>query len=226
MANNVISGRKVFGTDMKEYHLKSPTLRGHLKGVKKKKTKVEIGWRCKATKIPALNIIIVIVIIVVISLTIFFWPVTVEIGTNVGNKPPNFTLSDPDGFKYTLYQYIEDDKRPLLLEFMNTNRSACRQMAPVLHDLYENYSGKVDFLSVASGSNDDKYNVKTFMASYGSQWPYLLDKSPRVFDEWKLRKYPTFFIIKKDGTISWTDWDSNRGVYSYNEMAEMFDAVT
>jgi thiol-disulfide isomerase/thioredoxin len=199
---------KVCGAQMKAGRLKSHMKKVHPKGSKTKKEKAVLDRRREAAKSTLLYVSIAIIVALIIVLSILFWPGTAEIGTGVGNKPPNFTLSDPDGFKYTLYDYVEDDTRPLLLEIMKTDCQACRYLAPQLHDLYENYSDKIDFISVASYQNEDSYTVKNFMASYNSDWTYLVDSERHVFDGWQLTKWPTCFIIDKQGKISWTDKDS------------------
>lgn len=216
---------RICGAKMKKERLKAHMRKVHPKGTKTKKEKVVMERRREASRSTVLWLSIAVVIVVIILLVWVFWQPNVNTGTKVGEKPPNFTLNDPDGFEVELYDYVESDARPLLLEFMWTNCGVCKQMAPVLHDLYANYSDKVDFLTVASGRDDDKYAVKTFISEHNSQWTYLVDESPRVYDEWGLGIYPVFFIINKEGKIHWTNNDTTRGYFSYDEMAAKFDAV-
>jgi peroxiredoxin len=179
------------------------------------------------------------VFVVMIIIALLFWylvlpigqepepddgPPKVKYGIAEGEKPRNFTLKDTEGLVHELYDYTENGSRPLFLEFLMARCVYCERMGPVLNAIFENYSEKVDFISVVSGSSTS--SVKEFKQKCNHTWPYLVDESTEVFKSWNLDKFPTFFIIDRDGLISWSEWNSGRGNYSYNELAEKLDDVT
>jgi peroxiredoxin len=149
---------------------------------------------------------------------------SVKIGIDAGETPRDFILKDPDGIEYEFYDFVEDDSKSILLEFTLTNCIFCQRMAPVMHELYENYSVEVDFITVVSGSSNE--SVKFFQQFYNQSWPCLVDRLSEIAKEWDLVKFPTFFVIDNEGKISWSEWESDRGSYTYDELAAKLDAVS
>jgi thiol-disulfide isomerase/thioredoxin len=196
----------ICGASMRKERLKSHIKKVHPRRASPSKAASVAGKRREARRSTMLHISIVATIVIILILTVVFWPQSQNVGVQVGDKPPDFTLQDPDGYSYTFYDYVEDSSRPVFLEFFWTTCYHCRNMAPVLHAVYTNYSDKVDFFSIACGEDDDDLAVKNFIANYEVIWPCLVDKGRKVKQEYGANAVPTFYIIDKDGMITWTSW--------------------
>jgi peroxiredoxin len=206
--------------------LKVDKLEGHLKavhpkGVKTREERAQIVSRRKtasgATKWIALTAIIVVIILV------SYYAIShLDIrGSNVGNKPYNFTLTATDGNKDTLDDHL--GSKPVFLGFLSTECIHCQRMSPIIQRLYVNYSDKVDFIVVISYGASSMSDVQTFANDYGLQCTVLYDKNGKVYDRYGLGGYPTMFIVNKSGKISWSNKDSGIGEYSYEDLAAKLD---
>lgn len=124
----------------------------------------------------------------------------------VGEKAPDFTLTDFSGNEHTLSEYTEDDKI-VVLEWFNP-------MCPyvVLHydkqttmnDLKEKYEGKdVVWLAVNSAYADHPTHKATMKTAkqWGVNHPILNDASGDVGRMYNAKTTPHMFIIDKNGTL-------------------------
>jgi len=91
----------------------------------------------------------------------------------------------------------------VVLEFMVSWCSACRQMMPALEDLYRVYGPEgVEFLSVAGAHGGATVeSTSQFIKEFHSPWTYLLDTTQGVFNTYGIRATPTFFVISPEGKV-------------------------
>jgi peroxiredoxin len=124
----------------------------------------------------------------------------------VGEKAPDFTLTDFQGNEHTLSDYTEDGKI-VVLEWFNP-------MCPyvVLHydkqttmnDLKQKYEGKdVVWLAVNSAYAEHPTHKATMKTAkeWGVNHPILNDETGKVGRMYGAKTTPHMYIIHKDGTL-------------------------
>lgn len=214
--------------------LKASKLEGHMKnvhpkGVTTREARAEIVGRRQSAS-GAAKWIAVAAIIVVIILISYYAISSLDIrGASVGNKPYNFTLDATDGTTYSLDDHL--GSTPILMGFMSSTCPHCAKMADVFHDVYVNYSNKLEMVILVSNAEDVNLNpttmseVKTWAQDHNLQFSVLFDKDGKYFDKYGNSFYPTMYIVNKSGKITWTNKDTTQGEYSYVDLTAKLNKV-
>lgn len=116
----------------------------------------------------------------------------------LGDKLPDFTVTDCTGTEHSLYELLEQ-KKALVLNFWFINCGPCKMEFPYLQQVYEAYGDEAAFLALNPVDGTDEtiraYQTEqqlTFpMASCAIQWQDMLE----------LTAYPTTVILDRDGYI-------------------------
>jgi peroxiredoxin len=130
-----------------------------------------------------------------------------------GTAAPVFTLKTPQGQTVSLSDYRG---KAVLLELFATWCPHCQAEAPHLAKLARELAPKgVQILSV-NGDGEDAASVFAFHRYFASPYPALLDyrsgasgsftrpgNPGPVSTTYGLQSFPTFYVIKPDGTIAW-----------------------
>lgn len=142
--------------------------------------------------------IVLAVLIVLVALNPFG-----NVGPNVGQLAPDFSLPTTDGGSVILSSFRGT---PVLLEFMDVDCYYCQQEAQnVLSVLYPNYSAVVRFLSVDAniiGAADTGARINAFRTDYNTPWPYATDSTESTLRTYGIQSTPTTFILGRDGVIT------------------------
>ena len=88
---------------------------------------------------------------------------------------------------------------PVFLEFFSPFCPHCRNMMPVVEQLYEKYGGKAAFILVSYGEE----GLKEVKESYNVRATMLVDPDGGVFAEYNIQYVPTFLILDRDHRIVW-----------------------
>jgi peroxiredoxin len=121
------------------------------------------------------------------------------IGTAVGNRAPDFTLTDSNGQKYRL-QKVVSKNQVTLVNFWATWCGPCRKEIPELINFYKQYSKrKVALLAV--NLQEKPADVKRFAQQAGMDFPVLADTTGKVGNQYKIYAIPTTLIINQKGVI-------------------------
>jgi thiol-disulfide isomerase/thioredoxin len=119
------------------------------------------------------------------------------VGTEVGNIAPDFELSAPGGQKVSLSSLRGS---VVLLDFWGTWCLPCKRSSPEIqkvHDDYKDRNVKVYGLAVRESSDENPINyMKENNFTYG-----LLLRADDVARQFRVRLYPTFIVIGKEGEI-------------------------
>jgi len=152
--------------------------------------------------------IIVIVLIVVWAAYSLSQPTQPQ--PTLSGGAPDFTLPvvGPSGLTGEKVSLSSFHGKVILLEFMVPQCVHCQNMAPVLDQLYTQYSTSSDvvFISVASpfGYGATPTDVAGFMRTYHTSWTFVWDSSGTTFSVYGVSGTPTFFLISKDGSVAQT----------------------
>lgn len=139
-------------------------------------------------------------------------------GVKVGDKAPDFTLTDTDGKTVKLSEVGKD--KIVVLEWFNPECPFVvrhHKDHPTFKNLHKEFAGKgVVFLAINSGAAGKQgagkdLNVK-MKKDYGMEYPVLLDESGATGKAYGAKTTPHMFIIGKDGNIAYAGGiDDDRG---------------
>lgn len=122
---------------------------------------------------------------------------------------PDFTLVDQYGEEHTLSEYRG---KTVFLNFFATWCGPCQREIPDIEKLYRDRGeneGDLVVLGVANPKTDSRPNnsdvseadVKAFIDERGIAYPVLMDTTGEMFSGYRIRSFPTTFMIDKDGNI-------------------------
>ncbi|MFW5972303.1 MAG: TlpA family protein disulfide reductase [Bacillota bacterium] len=137
----------------------------------------------------------------------------VSIGTNIGEKAPNFTLKKVNGEEVSLYSL---HGRKIFLNFWATWCPPCRQEMPDIQKLYEEHK---DITILAVNLRENKGQVSEFLMANGYNFPVVLDPDGNIGNQYMVRGIPTTYILDENGVII----DKTSGVLTYEQMLNMLE---
>ena len=168
-----------------------------------KKSSIEFQEKMKARRASANDALwtygLPLVVILVVGLGIYF-----AFFYDLGDpKAEKWELEDPQsGEIYASEDYYNDGLT--IVEFFNTQCGHCRDQAPVLNEVYSNYSSQINMFAIGGyklGSGQDSASsISNFKVNYNMQFPHLYDPSGDLMRDYGFSSYPSIAFIK-DGQI-------------------------
>jgi alkyl hydroperoxide reductase subunit AhpC len=149
-----------------------------------------------------------------------------EEGVKVGDKAPDFTLTDIHGEEHKLSEYTEEGKI-VVLEWFNPDCPFVKKFhykTDTMRQTYAGFEGKpVEFLAINSASAPNKQgwgeerNIEA-EELYEIEYPILLDKDGSVGKSFGAKRTPHIFIVDAEGVVRYIGpIDSSS---SYQEIGE------
>ncbi len=133
----------------------------------------------------------------------------VEEGVKVGDKAPDFTLTDIHGQSHKLSDYTAEGKI-VVLEWFNPDCPFIKKFHythDTMRTTYASFEGKpVEFLAINSASAPGKQgwgeerNLEA-EKQYGIKYPILLDKDGSVGHAFGAKRTPHIFIVDAQGVV-------------------------
>lgn len=116
-------------------------------------------------------------------------------------KAPDFTAKDLDGKQVRLADLLKEG--PVLVDFWTSWCKPCQIELPELNRLHKTYRQR-GFKVVAIAQDDPKtiQKVKPIVKQMGLELIVLVDPKKEVGNSYKVRNYPTSFLVAKDGTVA------------------------
>lgn len=141
-----------------------------------------------------------------------------DVGIDIGDKAPDFSLKTLDGKKETLSDYEGEN---VIVNFWATWCPPCREEIPDLQKLYNNRD--VDVLAIDLEETEDNLDdVKEFVYDeFEMEFPVLRDKTSDVANVYQVMAYPTSYMIDSEGYIRF----KAMGAMDYEEMEERLDQM-
>jgi peroxiredoxin len=117
---------------------------------------------------------------------------------HVGNKAPNFELTNLDGQRVSLQEALK--RGPVVAAFFKVSCPVCQFTFPFLERLFKTYgSDQTTFWAI---SQDDARDTRDFCSEYGVTFPALIDDDGfPVSNDYGLTNVPTFYLIAPDGSV-------------------------
>ena len=133
----------------------------------------------------------------------------------IDGKPmaPALSLTDTDGMQWSL-QSLRGEV--VLLNFWATWCPPCVEEIPSLGRLDKRLGDK-PFRVVSVEVGQEEAEVRRFLEEVPAAFPVLLDPQGSVTDPWKIRAFPTSFLIDREGRLRYgyfgaLEWDSDEVV--------------
>lgn len=115
----------------------------------------------------------------------------------VGNKAPDFELTDMQGVKHRLSDY---KGQGVFLNFWGTWCTPCQQEMPYINNQYHQFKDKgVQVLSV--DINESDIAVNQFASRYKLDFPIMIDRDKQVMNVYGIDPLPATFLIDKNGKV-------------------------
>ncbi|CAG7638488.1 TlpA family protein disulfide reductase [Paenibacillus allorhizosphaerae] len=115
-----------------------------------------------------------------------------------GYLAPSFELASLEGQPYRVGGSRD---KPLLLNFWASWCGPCRQEAPDLKALYDQYKDRLDLYAVNATHQDTIADVRETVKEFDFRFPILLDPKGDATGSYQVRAIPTSFLIDKSGKV-------------------------
>lgn len=124
---------------------------------------------------------------------------TENIGPQIGNQAPDFTLNTPAAENINLYHLMKENQ-VTLVNFWGIWCPYCVDEIPEFVKFYQQYHHRqVEVLAVNVGDNPK--DVPPFAKKNKMIFPVVIDKSNTVNSRYQISGFPTTFIIDRQGKI-------------------------
>ncbi len=115
-------------------------------------------------------------------------------------RAPDFQIRTLDGDRVNLSDYRGE--KIVVLDFMFADCPGCRKGMPHLKEVYEKYGDDIVILSVSDvEGSQERSDLRDLKEEVGAEWVFgQID--PEVTVEYSVDLYPTYFIIDKEGYVT------------------------
>lgn len=120
-------------------------------------------------------------------------------GPVVGAPAPSFTARLLDGGTFSLDDHLEDDGRPVILNFWASWCGPCVAEMPAL-DAAADANTNVIFLGIAA--DDTEANASSFAEEIGVGYPLGIDTTGIIAADYRVFGLPATYAIGSDGSIT------------------------
>ena len=120
-----------------------------------------------------------------------------RVAIKVGDKAPDFILSDMEGNQFQLSDY---KGKGVFLNFWGTWCKPCEKEMPYMNNQYKVYKDQgIEILAVNLDKPD--YLVKNFIKKHDLVFPILRDRNGDVKDEYNIYLLPATLLIDPEGYV-------------------------
>lgn len=140
-----------------------------------------------------------------------------------GNElAPELALPATDGKTYDLRDYRG---KVVLLNFWATWCPPCVEEIPSLGRLQKKFPAD-QFVVLSVDMGEEKADVEKFLQTVKAEYPVMLDPDGSTVRDWKLRAFPTTFVIDREGYIRLAyfgalEWDDDSVVQTLSESLQL-----
>lgn len=161
------------------------------------------------------GIAIGIVLAVGTLFALYFTDVSIQVGTDVGDRAPSFTLTDIDGKNFSLKDYRG---KIVVIDFMAGWCSYCKLEMSHLKEIYSSYSDEeAVILWIDVDPNESVKTIRSLKEGYGGDWTYA--RGPEVAATYGVTAIPTLYMLDSEGKIVY----KNVGVTSVSALLSKID---
>lgn len=146
----------------------------------------------------------------------------VDVGIDIGQTPPDFTLTTLSGETVTL---SELKGKKVMLNFWASWCGPCKAEMPHMEQYYKKQkdSDNIEVIAVNLTSAERKglEAVESFVDAYSLTFPIPLDEDGQVMKNYEVITIPTTYLIGTDGTVA----QMIRGPMDEETMRDLIDQI-
>jgi len=120
-----------------------------------------------------------------------------NIGVNVGNIAPDFTLKDLKGKDVQLSKFRG---KKVMINFWATWCPPCRHEMPEIEKFFQEKKGDIEILAINIDGGGPK-KVAEYIKKMNLTFPVVLDQQDGVNERYKVMTIPTTFFVDENGVI-------------------------
>ncbi len=143
----------------------------------------------------------------------------IKVGTNIGDKAPDFTVKTIDGNVLKLSEITQKGK-PVLLYFFATWCPFCGEDFSVAKNVYPNFENGVEFISVSLDTAETDQVINNYKTKRG----YVGEFSPgtqKILRDYNIVRTTTKYAIDKNGIIIY----KGSGVFDEKQWETLFTGL-
>jgi thiol-disulfide isomerase/thioredoxin len=114
----------------------------------------------------------------------------------------DFTLNKvPDNQAVRFSDYITDGKLTLLV-FWSPDCGHCKIELPELDKYYQQHQDALNLVGIVKVPNDGvRQRTSDFIRLHALKWPTVVDRSQKVFSDYRVRTTPTTVVVDGGGKV-------------------------
>ncbi|MBP1949626.1 peroxiredoxin family protein [Virgibacillus litoralis] len=140
-----------------------------------------------------------------------------EVGLEEGQIAPDFELKTLEGETVKLSDFRGER---VLVNFWATWCPPCREEMPDMQKFYENKDLEILAVNLTETENS-KEDVTEFVEDFELTFPILMDENSDVANAYKVRAYPTSYMIDSNGRIQFIAMGAMNYEMMVEELAKM-----
>ena len=114
-----------------------------------------------------------------------------------GYNAPDFELYDTLGNRYSIADF--NDKY-LYLNFCTDWSYKCKEEFSLLKNIRKNHSDKLEIVTITP--KKDYLSLSKYFTENEFVWPIYYFENEEIIDDYKLKVYPTYYLVNPNGTLS------------------------
>ena len=123
----------------------------------------------------------------------------VKVGTDIGDRAPDFTVTTSDG-KTVRLNDLTKYKKPVVIYFWATWCPFCRDEFNKLDSIYPKYKNKVKFLAVDLDTSESLQMVADYKTAHNHDWMFAIGNDD-ILRKYHIVSTTTKYIIDANGII-------------------------
>jgi len=141
---------------------------------------------------------------------------TTEYGSQAGQKPVDFTLTDLEGRSVSLASL---KGKAVFLNFWATWCGPCVAEMPDIERIHQTLGTQIVVVGINLG--EPVAQVRAFVQANGFTWTFLQDTTDQVGSAYGVSAIPTSIFVNSQGVIT----SRQVGMMSYNSMVQLAEAA-